>query len=329
MSFYVYLYLDPSVKSSFIYGSFRFNHEPYYVGKGKGKRFKSLKRNKHCNERTKSILQAGLKPIIKRFNCSSENSAYEIEECLIAVIGRASLNQGPLTNLTAGGEGLNGVRESWSKERWDQFYNTCSASKKGMWDSFTVEQREQRRQSIIKGRQNMSDEDKALMIERAAKARMQVMPELQKKRKQTLSKRSRVQKIAQVVRWRRSIANRSEEKQLQVKKNRIKGRAKQDEETRIRNFKESWFKNHGAKFFILVSPLGETVVVSSLNMEPLKQFENAPAISTIFQTETYKIITQYKAKGWLIMNNGKSHLLDKELAIEASAAHKSFNDGAV
>lgn len=69
--FYVYVYLNPLKPREYKYGSYKFDYEPFYVGKGLGNRYKmhlfECKRgeNKHKDNTIKSILNSGLKPIIK------------------------------------------------------------------------------------------------------------------------------------------------------------------------------------------------------------------------------------------------------------------------
>jgi len=40
LQFYVYVYLDPRKPGKYKYGEYEFDYEPFYVGKGKGFRFK-------------------------------------------------------------------------------------------------------------------------------------------------------------------------------------------------------------------------------------------------------------------------------------------------
>jgi len=104
--FYVYVYYKP-------------NGTPFYVGKGKGKRYLShLQEAKKeitsdCNRlkisTIRKILRSGQEPIIKVINVNlEENNAFELEEYLISTIGRIDLGTGPLTNLTKGGDGTSG-----------------------------------------------------------------------------------------------------------------------------------------------------------------------------------------------------------------------------
>ena len=64
--FYVYIYLDPRKRGKYIYEEFKFNYEPFYVGKGKGDQIKS-----HLNESRKifrSVVQIFLYSDSKSLN---------------------------------------------------------------------------------------------------------------------------------------------------------------------------------------------------------------------------------------------------------------------
>jgi len=109
--YFVYIYKDPKTNI------------PFYVGYGKNNRHLS-----HLNEARKAltpvqgehklntirkILREGFEPIIQIIEDGlSKESACELEEFLISEIGRADLNQGPLTNQTKGGDG----NRDWSPE---------------------------------------------------------------------------------------------------------------------------------------------------------------------------------------------------------------------
>lgn len=110
-SYYAYLYCDPSREN-----------EPIYVGKGVGKRvFSHLKRrNRHpLSSRLQHMSALGVQPTIEfLISDVSETTALFVERCAIDKYGRKNLNQGPLLNLTNGGEGSSGWKASEeTKER--------------------------------------------------------------------------------------------------------------------------------------------------------------------------------------------------------------------
>lgn len=113
--FYVYALLDPRKPGDYQYGKWKFDHEPFYIGKGKGNRANShfiLKQdeqggNLHKRRKIlKIIRETGEAPTIcfKRTNLG-EKDAHELEAKLITLIGRKDMREGILTNLTDGGEG--------------------------------------------------------------------------------------------------------------------------------------------------------------------------------------------------------------------------------
>ena len=117
--YYTYVYLDPRKVGHYVYGDYEFNNEPFYIGKGCGDRFKehlresSLKIKSHKNRKINKILSMGLEPIIIIVSENIfESDAFELEKKLIKIIGRYDLKNGPLTNITDGGEGLSGLIKS-------------------------------------------------------------------------------------------------------------------------------------------------------------------------------------------------------------------------
>jgi len=109
--YYVYVYLNPLVKGKFVYDNYEFEFEPFYVGKGKSNRYKShlynrsLKRINEKNKIIKEILSNNIKPIIKKIHTELiEKKSFDIEMDVINKIG-VIYGNGPLTNLTKGGEG--------------------------------------------------------------------------------------------------------------------------------------------------------------------------------------------------------------------------------
>ena len=118
--FYVYVYLDPRKPGSCTYGSYSFDYEPFYVGKGNGHRYKRhledfvLENDNNklkTNKINKIIRETNNKPIIIKYKENLiENDAVNLEIDMIATIGRIDLKTGCLVNLTAGGEGMSGYK---------------------------------------------------------------------------------------------------------------------------------------------------------------------------------------------------------------------------
>lgn len=116
MKYYVYVLLNPLKSGIFKYGEYVFDYEPFYVGKGMGKRKTntlSEKKNKFKWNIIQKIKSNNLKPIrIILVDKLCEDKSFEIEKKLIKLIGRRDLNKGTLTNFTDGGEGTSGIIQS-------------------------------------------------------------------------------------------------------------------------------------------------------------------------------------------------------------------------
>lgn len=113
---YVYVYLDTRKPGKFIYYDLEFDYEPFYVGKGYGDRYNNHlneKRivNKYKSGKINNIKKVGLLPEIV-FICDgvSDDFAKSVEISTISKIGRYP--NGPLTNLTEGGDGTLGLNRS-------------------------------------------------------------------------------------------------------------------------------------------------------------------------------------------------------------------------
>ena len=121
MEYYVYIILNPLKSGNFNYKEYHFDYEPFYVGKGKGKRKTdtlSEKKNKFKRCIIDKIKNAGLMPIsIIIENNLTENVAFELEKKIICLIGRKDLKTGTLTNFTNGGEGTSGIIQSKKTKR--------------------------------------------------------------------------------------------------------------------------------------------------------------------------------------------------------------------
>jgi hypothetical protein len=86
--------------------------EVFYVGKGRGQRaFRHIdgrSQNYLVTRRVAQIRRAGLTPLVEMIPAKTDAEAFALEHWLIAQIGRKDLGQGPLLNLTDGGDGPNG-----------------------------------------------------------------------------------------------------------------------------------------------------------------------------------------------------------------------------
>lgn len=150
--YYVYALLDPRKPGPVRFGRHVFDHEPFYVGKGKGDRARNhlnLKAgNKHSKNVVRSIRKAGLTPLISiRRQHLDEHSAMDLESKLICRIGRADLGTGPLANWSNGWDtGLAGV------SRCAAFRDKCSKSQKARFENES--ERESQRQKTVQWREN-------------------------------------------------------------------------------------------------------------------------------------------------------------------------------
>lgn len=126
--YYVYVLCDPRRPGEFKYGKWKFSHEPFYVGKGKGGRaqrhFQDYIRNSatqnYNTRKTKRIAkihtETGLEPIVRYHRGLAEDRAFDLEQRVVAKIGWG--RNGPLLNLSDGGLGGNGVaRQAFTPER--------------------------------------------------------------------------------------------------------------------------------------------------------------------------------------------------------------------
>ncbi len=115
--YFVYCFLDPRKPGNYKFGDITLDHEPIYIGKGKGNRhqnhYKLYKtRNTRFYSKIQSIIEKGYEPkfIILSDNLSEKESF--LQEChFIELIGKIE-NGGPLTNLTDGGQGHSGLKKS-------------------------------------------------------------------------------------------------------------------------------------------------------------------------------------------------------------------------
>jgi hypothetical protein len=106
--YYIYVLMDSSKKGTYLYGDLILNHEPFYIGKGKGDRINRTLYDKSPFKRNKinklNKLNIGIISYKIYENLDNESSI-KIEKNLIKGIGRRNLNEGSLVNMTDGGDG--------------------------------------------------------------------------------------------------------------------------------------------------------------------------------------------------------------------------------
>lgn len=128
--FYVYALLDPRREGVFEFNvpygeKFVFTHEPFYVGKGRGKRSsvhavvaRSGKNNSYKDNKIRTIFGIGLEVLVEHVVVDlTEEDALQVESELIEVIGRLVDKSGILTNLTSGGGGISGYSHTSEARR--------------------------------------------------------------------------------------------------------------------------------------------------------------------------------------------------------------------
>lgn len=137
--FYNYVILNPLKPGRFRYvcpsGKIvSFKYEVFYVGKGRGNRAythlfhaRNTKNKSQKCHTIRKIWKAGKKPrIIIMPSRVSDFMAMAFEIDLIAGIGRCDKKQGPLANLTDGGDGASGTARPESKLRYNGITRSLS-----------------------------------------------------------------------------------------------------------------------------------------------------------------------------------------------------------
>ena len=150
--FYVYILLDPRKPGLYVYSDLVFEYEPFYVGKGRLNRIvETIEYDKGVGifkmNKILKIKAAGLIPIsIKYKDNLEELYSLQLEQDIIKKIGRHSLNLGPLTNMTNGGDGISGYRHTEEAKKkmsimrkgratWNKGVSPSAESRKKMSDA--------------------------------------------------------------------------------------------------------------------------------------------------------------------------------------------------
>lgn len=119
--YYVYILFKTYKEGIFKYQDLEFDMEPFYVGKGTKNRIACSKSdtnssNKHKSRILEKIIRFGLTVTAKKYKENlTEDESLIIEQELINKIGRKDLGNGPLSNLTNGGDGTPGATEKKNK----------------------------------------------------------------------------------------------------------------------------------------------------------------------------------------------------------------------
>lgn len=119
--YYVYVLMDSSKRGEYIFGEYKFDYEPFYIGKGCGDRIKNtiydsskFKSNK-INKLRDSDIEIKSEKI---YDCLSNEESISLEKKLIKLIGRRDLSMGTLVNVTDGGDGR--INSNHSRETIDK-----------------------------------------------------------------------------------------------------------------------------------------------------------------------------------------------------------------
>jgi hypothetical protein len=97
--FYVYVYLDPRKPGKYVYGEYEFDYEPFYVGKGNGKRAYAHLRGGTNKKFIDNIKEIGLPIIIFYAKGLTDYDAYILEGKINKSVGRLINKTGPLYNI--------------------------------------------------------------------------------------------------------------------------------------------------------------------------------------------------------------------------------------
>ena len=171
-NYYTYIYLDPRLPGIWHTSIIDLSFEPFYVGKGKGKRsiqhkqkWSYTKKHSHKNHRIKNIIDEGYEPIVIVVkDCLAEEAALSIESMLIRELGTRSgidgVCRGPLTNLKTDGD-----IQKYSEESGKRMSESAKKIVRGPHSEETKEKmRKSNRGKDPQVRQKMSENRKGIKI---------------------------------------------------------------------------------------------------------------------------------------------------------------------
>lgn len=169
-NFYVYAWLDPTKPCGRGYKSNYFPCEPFYIGKGRGRRYLNTDRR---NYQFKKKLRSTDNPFpVKIKRSLSEADAFALEVELIHAIGRIDIGTGPLVNLTSGGEGPRLSEKTKRKialgrtghRHSEETKQRISMLKKGKTPNWTPEGREKIRRGTFSGKRHSNDTKRKIRL---------------------------------------------------------------------------------------------------------------------------------------------------------------------
>ena len=129
---YVYIYTDPRKPVKYEYNGFILNYEPFYVGSGKGYRWKRHLTNFEIDWDYNTIKNGKIKHLKEEFDLEkyvifyktnlTKEESLQIEKEIIAHFGRLNNGTGILSNMTDGGEGWLGAASPFKGRTYEEIH---------------------------------------------------------------------------------------------------------------------------------------------------------------------------------------------------------------
>jgi len=154
-NYYNYVFLDLRKPGKYDYDiELCFLYEPFYIGKGHGNRYKN-----HIYDKKQSYKLKLINKLLRNYTIDeisiifnknvTDEISKENEIRLIKKIGRYNLNEGPLTNITEGGEGRSSDEMTiWNNEHWSDPKNREHLSKMVKEKQWSGEKGRKRKEKI-------------------------------------------------------------------------------------------------------------------------------------------------------------------------------------